>query len=118
MVSAALVLLAVACGGGRTPATEPVPDLVLITPPPESLRAAPDLFPPRATDARAWNGLDTGTVRIPILVATTRRGIDAERPGFRFGTQDANELSWGLAQVSVPSYRVRAEGEIPRAGIR
>ena len=116
LLVAATALLALACGGGRarTPAT--VPDVVMITPPPESLRAAPDLFPPRASEGRSWDALDTGTVRIPILVATTRRGIDAERPGFRFGTQDANELSWGLAQVSVPSYRVRAEGEIPRAG--
>ena len=115
-VAAALALaLALACGGrARTPAT--VPDVVMITPPPESLRAGPDLYLPRASESRSWDGLDTGTVRIPILVATTRRGIDADRPGFRFGTQDANELSWGLAQVSVPSYRVRAEGEIPRAG--
>jgi esterase/lipase superfamily enzyme len=118
---ATIAFLAVACGGGRgaTPAPLPAPgtDLVLITPPPESLRAGPDLFlPPRAADARAWNDLDTGTVRLPILIATTRRAVDADRPGFRFGTQDANELSWGLAQVSVPSYRVRAEGEIPRAG--
>ena len=111
----AAALLALACGGGRA---RPVADVVLITPPPESLRAGPDLpmLLPRALDARAWDGLDTATVRIPILVATTRRGVDAERPGFRFGTQDANALSWGLAQVSVPSYRVRAEGEIPRAG--
>ncbi len=106
-------LIALACGGSRKP---PVADLEFITPPPESLRAGPDLFPPRADDARAWNALDTGTVRIPVLVATTRRGINAERPGFRFGAQDANELSWGLGQVSVPSYKVRAEGEIPRAG--
>ena len=118
VIAAAAAFLVLACGGGRspTPAAVPVPDVVLFTPPPESLRAAPDLFLPRATEARAWNDLDSGTVRIPILVATTRRGIDAERPGFRFGTQDANELSWGLAQVSVPSYRVRGEGEIPRAG--
>jgi esterase/lipase superfamily enzyme len=115
-LSGALMLLAVACGGRPKPAVDPLGDVVLITPPPESLRAAPDLFTPRAADPRAWNGLDTGTVRIPLLVATTRRGIDAERPGFRYGTQDANTLSWGLAQVSVPSYRVRAEGVIPRAG--
>jgi esterase/lipase superfamily enzyme len=71
---------------------------------------------PRTTVPRAWNELDSGAVRIPILVATTRRGVNAERPGDRFGTADANELSWGLATVNVPSYRVRAEGVIPRAG--
>ncbi|MCE9600747.1 MAG: alpha/beta hydrolase [Gemmatimonadetes bacterium] len=116
LLVAAAAILALACGGGRARTPAAVPDVVMITPPPESLRAAPDLFLPRASEGRSWDGLDTGTVRIPILVATTRRGVDAERPGFRFGTQDANELSWGLSQVSVPSYRVRAEGEIPRAG--
>ena len=49
LLVAATALLALACGGGRarTPAT--VPDVVMITPPPESLRAAPDLFLPRAS---------------------------------------------------------------------
>ncbi len=121
-----VTVLAVACGSGaKPPVLTPTPGvgdgLTVITPPPESLRAAPDLFPPapvivRAELPRAWDDLDTSTVRLPILVATTRRAVAADRPGFRFGTTDANELSWGLAQVSVPSYRVRAEGEIPRAG--
>lgn len=115
---AALVALAMgACGGGPKPSTAPGPEVILIEPPPESLRAAPDLFlPPRAEVPRAWSELDTVTARIPMLIATTRRPVAAERPGFRFGTIDANDLSWGLAQVSVPSYRVRAEGELPRAG--
>lgn len=120
----AVALIITACGGGRAndPATTPAPDtgLELIVPPPESLRAEGDLpllpFLPRAELPRAWNDLDTQTVRIPLLIATTRRAVAAERPGFRFGTTDANDLSWGLAQVAVPSYRVRAEGEIPRAG--
>ena len=121
IVAAALIITA--CGGGRAndPATTPAPDtgLELVVPPPESLRAEGDLplpFTPRAELPRAWNDLDTATVRIPLLIATTRRAVAAERPGFRFGTTDANDLSWGLAQVAVPSYRVRAEGEIPRAG--
>ena len=71
---------------------------------------------PRATVPRAWNELDSGEVRIPLLVATTRRAVNAERPGDRYGASDANELSWGLATVNVPSYRVRAEGAIPLAG--
>lgn len=101
--------LGAACGGSRAaPPPDPAPLLV------ESLPPAPVL--PRAELPRDWSGLDTATQRIPILVATTRRYIDAERPGFRFGTTDANALSWGLAQVAVPSYRVRREGDIPRAG--
>jgi esterase/lipase superfamily enzyme len=121
IITAALIITA--CGGGRAndPARTPAPDtgLELIVPPPESLRAEADPplpLTPRAELPRAWNDLDTNTVRIPLLVATTRRPVAAERPGFRFGTTDANDLSWGLAQVAVPSYRVRAEGETPRAG--
>jgi esterase/lipase superfamily enzyme len=119
----AAAIIITACGGGRPadPALAPAPDtgLELIAPPAESLRAADDLTAlsaPRAALPRAWDALETETVRIPMLVATTRRAVAAERPGFRFGTTDANDLSWGLAQVAVPSYRVRAEGEIPRAG--
>lgn len=108
---------AAACGGGPKPDVAPDPNgVTLIVPPPESLRAAPDLFLPRAERPRAWDELDTATTRIPILLATTRRAVAAERPGFRFGTTDANTISWAAAQVSVPPYRVRAEGEIPRAG--
>ena len=108
-ISISLLALGVALSacGGRAPAPpiEPVP-----------LPDSSALLAPRAPEARAWNELDTLTARIPLLIATTRRAVDADRPGFRFGTTDANELSWGLAQVSVPSYRVRAEGEIPLAG--
>lgn len=110
--AAVLTILAgtvAACGGTRS---VPLPDPSDIAP--ESLVTEPLL--PRATERRAWDALDTEMVRLPILVATTRRPIDAERPGFRFGTIDANEMSWGLARVTVPSYRVRAEGEILGAG--
>lgn len=98
-----------ACGGSR-PAPVRVPLIAEVAA--ESLVVAPAL--PRATEPRSWSGLDTATQRIPMLIATTRRPIDAERPGFRYGTTDANQLYWGLAQVSVPSYRVRAEGNITR----
>ncbi len=99
---------ALACGGSR-PAPPPIPVVVA-----ESIAFAPVL--PRAELPRDWSGLDTITERIPMLVATTRRAVDAERPGFRFGTSDANAPSFGLAQVSVPSFRVRREGEILLAG--
>lgn len=108
LLVAAAALAGAACGGSR-PAPPPEPTVIV-----ESLPPAPVL--PRAELPRDWSGLDTATQRIPILVATTRRYIDAERPGFRYGTTDANALSWGLAQVTVPSYRVRREGDIPRAG--
>lgn len=114
--------IAVACGGARAarPDGNATPDLELANPLPESLRAEPGLpvapVMPRAELPRAWDGLDTATTRIPLLIATTRGPVDADRPGFRFGITDANALSWGLAQVSVPSYRVRAEGVIDRAG--
>lgn len=98
------VLLLAACGGGR-PATLPGPMI-----------DSTARILPRAEMPRSWNELDSVTAYVPMLVATTRRGINAERPGFRFGTRDANELSYGLAQVSVPSYRVRKQGELPMAG--
>ncbi|MHB1297836.1 MAG: alpha/beta hydrolase [Gemmatimonadaceae bacterium] len=106
-ISATIALAA--CGGSR-PAPMPVPLVAEVAA--ESLVVAPML--PRALEPRSWSGLDTATQRIPMLIATTRRPIDAERPGFRYGTTDANQLHWGLAQVSVPSYRVRAEGNITR----
>ncbi len=87
---------------------------------PEPIGATPVALPPpimvRAIEPRAWNELDSGNVRIPVLIVTTRRPVNADRPGDRFGAVDANDLNWGLAQVNVPGYRVRAEGEIPRAG--
>lgn len=117
--------IVVACGGARAAGAvgAATPDLELANPLPESLRAEPGLpaapvipVMPRAELPRAWDGLDTATTRLPLLIATTRGAVDADRPGFRFGVTDANTLSWGLAQVSVPSYRVRAEGVIDRAG--
>ncbi len=102
--------IASACGGGPAPTPTPAPIGH------DSAFGPTMILTPRAAEPRAWNELDTAAARIPILIATTRRGVNAERPGARFGSADANELSWGLATVNVPSYRVRAEGEIPRAG--
>lgn len=113
-VLTALLLAALtgACGGSRgSTGHEGMTPVEMV---PESLFMEPEL--PRSPVPRAWSGLDTTTERIPLLIATTRRFIDADRPGFRYGTTDANQLAWGLAQVTVPSYRVRAEGDTPRAG--
>jgi len=98
------------------PAPVPGPGLEMVTPLPESLRAGPDMpLSTRTELPRAWNELDSVAARIPVLVATTRNAVNADWPGERFGIVDANKLSWGLAQVNVPPYRVRAEGAIPRA---
>lgn len=117
----AIVLVSTSCA---SPAAAPDlnPGVIPMPPAPaESLFAEPAPTPapaalPRAEGARAWDGLDTALMRLPIFVATTRRRVDAERPGFRYDTQDANALSWGAAQVNVPSYRMRAEGVIARPG--
>ena len=118
----AAVASATACGGARAtqpmgaPAPVPGPGLEMVTPLPESLRAGPDMpLSTRTELPRAWNELDSVAARIPVLVATTRNAVNADWPGERFGIVDANKLSWGLAQVNVPPYRVRAEGAIPRA---
>ena len=122
---AVAALMAMGCGGAPA-AGAPAPvvtadsgGLTLLPAPVESLQVLPTepLMPavPRAELPRAWNDLDTNSVRIPLLVATTRNYINADWPGNRFGTTDANTLSWAVAQVNVPSYRVRAEGVIPRA---
>lgn len=97
-----------ACGGG---AAAPAP-----TPAPLPMIDSTVFVLPRALTPRAWNELDSATAYVPMLIATTRRAVDAERPGFRFGTRDADALSFGLAQVSVPSYRVRKQGDLPVAG--
>lgn len=110
---------AVACGGAPAPTTTPTAaDSTALNIAADSTMTpiAPALLA-RAESPRAWSGLDTATTRLPIFIATTRRAVDADRPGFRYGTQDANTLSWGAAQVNVPSYRVRAEGEIARPGV-
>ena len=124
-IVAVAALLALSCGGAPAagaPAPVVTPDssgLILLPAPVESLQVLPTepLVPtvPRAELPRGWNDLDTNSVRIPLLVATTRNYINADWPGNRFGTTDANTLSWAVAQVNVPSYRVRAEGVIPRA---
>ncbi len=109
------VVSVVGCGGSPAVVNDPPPVVG-----PESLGVTLVHLPPplmvRAFDPRAWNELDTTNARIPILIATTRRAVNADRPGDRFGAVDGNELYWGLAQVNVPSYRMRAEGVVPRAG--
>ena len=60
--------------------------------------------------------LDTGSTRLTIYAATTRRAVAADRPGDRFGPDDADSLQLAAIGVNVPSYRARGTGELPRPG--
>jgi esterase/lipase superfamily enzyme len=53
-------------------------------------------------------------MRVAVYVATTRREVPGERADRRWGTADADTLGFAVAQVNVPSYRTRREGETPR----
>lgn len=78
------------------------------TPPPT---AAPL---PRAAAARSYASTDTGAIRLNIFVATTRRSVQSDRPGERYGTDDADSLQFASVNVNVPSYRARGTGDLPR----
>jgi esterase/lipase superfamily enzyme len=41
----------------------------------------------------------------------------SERPGDRYGIEDADQLQFAAVGVNVPSYRVRGTGELPRASV-
>ncbi|MFA6166710.1 MAG: alpha/beta hydrolase [Gemmatimonadaceae bacterium] len=71
---------------------------------------------PRATEPRSYAALDTGPARITILLATTRRAVSSDRPGLRYGPEDADSLQFASVSVNVPSYRARGTGELPRPG--
>ena len=99
----AIALLA-ACGGGPPPAPAPAP----MAPPPAPL--------PRAAEPRNYATLDTSFARLTIFLATTRRAAASERPGDRYGPEDADSLQFASIGVNVPSYRVRGTGDLPRPG--
>ena len=101
--SLTLLLLTAACHGAPAPEPAPTP-----TPPPVPVA------PPRAVTARSYATLDTSAVRLTVLVATTRRAVASERPGERFGPDDADSLQFAAVGVNVPSYRSRGTGELPR----
>jgi esterase/lipase superfamily enzyme len=83
-----------------------------IAPPPPS--PAPALA--RSATPRSFAVLDTGSARVDILVATTRVATRSDRPGDRYGAEDADQLQFSQVAVNVPSYRARGTGELPRAG--
>lgn len=98
-----LILALVACGRSTPPAEPPAP-----MPPPFVL--------PRSVESRSYAALDTGPARLTILLATTRRAVASDRPGLRYGPEDADSLQFAAVSVNVPSYRVRGTGELPRPG--
>jgi len=95
-----LLVLAASCRGAPPPLPAPAPP--------------PVAAPPRATTPKSYAMLDTGSARITIFVATTRRSVVSDRPGERFGPDDADSLQFAAVGVNVPSYRVRGTGELPR----
>ncbi|MCE2942899.1 MAG: alpha/beta hydrolase [Gemmatimonadota bacterium] len=117
------MLLVAACGGGTAPAPAPAPVPAPVAPAPTEppvpveppAPAAPARAPlPRAVTRRSWSALDSAPQRIPVFVATTRRQVSSDRPGQRWGTDDADTVGFAVAQVNLPSYRARREGELPR----
>ena len=98
-----LILALAACG--RTPPAEPPAPL---PPPPAAL--------PRSSEPRSYAALDTGSARITVFLATTRRAVSSDRPGLRYGSEDADSLQFAAVSVNVPSYRARGTGELPRPG--
>ena len=98
-----LILALAACG--RTPPAEPPAPL---PPPPAAL--------PRSSEPRSYAALDTGSARITVFLATTRRAVSSDRPGLRYGPEDADSLQFAAVSVNVPSYRARGTGELPRPG--
>ena len=126
--AAVALLLAVLldCGGTRpareapAPVASPIPGISIgssSAPASASLPpAAPAALAPsiaRSAVSRSWARLDSTSARIPVFVVTTRRSATSERPGERFGAEDGDSLQFATAIVNVPSYAVRAQGEIP-----
>ena len=99
-----LILALAACG--RTPPAEP--------PAPEPPPPPPAL--PRSVEPRSYAALDTGPARVTIFLASTRRAVSSDRPGLRYGPEDADSLQFAAVSVNVPSYRARGTGELPRPG--
>ncbi len=98
-----LLVLVSACGHGAPPPMPPAP-------------AAPPIALPRSAEPRSYASLDTGAMRLNILLATTRRSVASDRPGDRYGPEDGDSLQFAAISVNVPSYRVRGTGDLPRPG--
>jgi esterase/lipase superfamily enzyme len=82
-------------------------------PPPPPAPPAPAPLPRSATP-RSYSVLDSGATRITIFLATTRRYVQSDRAGDRFGPDDADSLQFAAVTVNVPPYSARGTGELPR----
>lgn len=100
---AALMTATLFACGGRAPVALPA---LIVPPQPAPL--------PRTDLPRSFAVLDSGALRITVLVATTRRAISSERPGERFTGDDTDSLQFATVTVNVPPYRARGVGELPR----
>ena len=103
---ACCVSLAVASGCQGAPRVMPA------APAPAPAPAAP----PRAENPRSYAVLDSGPSRVTVFLATTRRAVSADRPGDRYGPDDADSLQFAAVGVNVPPYSARGTGELPRQG--
>ena len=114
----AAALVAASCGGSApAPVTMPAPVATVgAAPVVEAAPAPPPAKPPapRAAVRRAWAALDTGALNVPIFAATLRRPVVSDRPGDKFGGDDADSVQFALVKVNVPGYAVRRQGETPR----
>ncbi|MCX5756141.1 MAG: alpha/beta hydrolase [Gemmatimonadetes bacterium] len=99
-VAAGVLALSSACGG-----TTPIPEPIVATIP------APL---PRADRPRSYASLDSGSGRVTVFLATTRRFVSSDRPANRFTGDDADSLQFAVVGVNVPGYRARGTGELPR----
>ncbi len=81
-------------------------------PPPPALPAPAPL--PRSATPRSYSVLDSGAARITIFLATTRRYVQSDRAGDRYGPDDADSLQFAAVTVNVPPYSARGTGELPR----
>jgi esterase/lipase superfamily enzyme len=101
----AAVMCITACHGAP-PALPPAP-------PPSPPSPAPL---PRSVTSRSYAVLDSGASRVTVFLATTRRAVQSERAGDRFGPDDADSLQFAAVTVNVPPYSSRGTGELPRQG--
>ena len=83
-------------------------------PPPPGPPPPPPPPLPRSTVARSYATLDSGATRLTILLATTRRVVQSDRAGDRYGPDDADSLQFAAVTVNVPPYSARGTGEVPR----
>lgn len=104
-------LIASACGGAsvQAPVEAPSPEVM-----PVPLPMPIGLPFPRAERPRSYAALDSGSSRVTVFLATTRRYVPSDRPGERYSADDADSLQFAVVGVNVPGYRTRGVGDLAR----